>query len=209
MKLQMILVSLVFGSLFFSGCASKNMQANNSGFFKDYEKIDTQLKQKADLSKYKKIMLSKIEVKPMIQVDEQTSSQKKLYDEVRAYLSSEYKKSIQESSRFTLSDTPSEDTLILQSSVSTIEVHYDDSSWNQIAPVPMGLNVVSFNIYLDEDVRLLGESRLVDSKTDEVLLRNMNVDKDIVINISGDTLTLEDLKPALDAYVSNLFKGLN
>lgn len=209
MKFLIIFVNLILSFIVFNGCASKSMQADNSGFFKDYKSIDAQLHKKASLDKYKKVMIAYITVNPMIPEEEQTSSQKELYAEVREYLYTEYKKLIIRSSKYILSDIVAEDTLILESAVSTIEVHYDDLSWNQIAPVPMGLNVVSFSIYLDEDVRLLGESRLVNSQTSEVLLRSMNVDKNIVISISGDTLTLQDLKTALDAFVLNLFKGLN
>ena len=71
------------------------------------------------------------------------------------------------------------------------------------------MNVVSFNVYMDEDVRLLGENRLVDSVNLDVLSRSMYIIKDKKIIIDADNLEFENLKEALDIWLTQVKKDLN
>jgi len=210
MKLQTLLLWAIFSLIFLvSGCASKNMQAQNTGFFEDYEQFDKQTAVKADLSKYKKIIVVPIEVMSAIAEDKQTEKQKKLYKEISEYLLAEYKKEIKNSARFVLTETSSPNTIMLETGISTVEVHFDDASWNQITPIQMGLNVVSFNAYMDGDVRILGEKRLVDAETKEVISRSMNIQKNNEITISGETIEFKDVKPALDSWLAQVKEELS
>jgi len=206
-KLTFFIV-LTISLLLMNGCASKNMQADNSGFFKDYEQLKS-TQTMLDISKYTHIKITPLIINPMIIDSEQTKSQKELYNQIKTYLNKAYKDMITTSTKLTLVDTPSDNTLILESAVSSVEVHLDDKTWNQHAPIPMGLNVISFNAYMDEDVRLLGEMRLVDAKSGDVVSRMMYTSKDIAVTLSGDTLTLDDFKPSLNAWVKEISKGLN
>lgn len=74
------------------------------------------------------------------------------------------KKAIDEESSLTLADTTDKDTLDLELAVSAVEVHLNDPNWNQFSRTALGINVVSYRVYLDEAVRILVESRLSTEK---------------------------------------------
>ncbi|MCK9472553.1 DUF3313 family protein [Sulfurimonas sp.] len=200
MKLRAVFGVIVFGLMFLmSGCALKSVDAKNSGFFKDY----TQLKSvdKVKLSKYKTILIAPTQVISAIAPKEQTASQKRLYKEISDYLDEGYKREIKNSSVYKVVEKKGVDTLIFESAVSAVEVHFDDKKWNQFSPIAMDITVTSYNSYIDENVRMLGEKRIVDATTDEVLIESMDIIKDKKIILNGDTLDLEAMKPALDAWI--------
>lgn len=216
MKLETIFISAVLSVAFLmSGCAGKSVTAGNTGFFKDYEKFEQsndsskQFISGIDMTGYKKIIIAPVEVVSVIPEDKQTPSQKKLYKEISEYLSAGYKKEIEKSGRYTISETKGPNTLKLESAISAVEVHFDDDRWNQFSPVSIGVTVVSYNAYMDEDVRILGEKRLVDAQTGEVLVSSMNIQKDEKITLKHDNLEFEDVKPALDSWLEQLKKDLS
>jgi len=209
MKKQiMLMLTITSMLLLFSGCASKNVAVTNSGFFEDYKKFANINKTKADKSSYKNIMLSPVQVISYIPLAEQTSEQKNLYKEISQYLNAEYKLIIDENPKYSLTQAKTSNTLILESAVSTVEVHEDDEKWNPHAPVDMGLSVVSFNAYINEDVRLLGEKRLVDANSGKVVANSMDIQNTIKIMPDGDVLTFKDIKPALDSWLEQVKKDL-
>lgn len=201
MKLQAVVTGLVLGlAVLTSGCGSKQVgPAVNTGFFENYTNIETPLN--ASLKKYTKIQVAPIQVVPAIELAKQTQSQKKMYKAIVTYLNKEYRKIITASGRYTIADKKAKDTLVLQSAISTVEVHFDDKKWNQLSPIAMGLDVVSFNAYMYEFVRVLGEMRLVDSVSGEVITRNLTILKDEKVSITGDDLKFKNLKPGLDAWL--------
>lgn len=203
MKLQAVFGTVVLGLMFLmSGCAGKNVDAKNSGFFKDY----TQLKStdKVKLSKYKTILIAPTQVMSTIAPKEQTDSQKRLYKEISDYLDEGYKRELQKSSKYKVVEKEGADTLIFESAVSAVEVHFDDKKWNQFSPIAMDITVTSYNSYMDENVRILGEKRIVDSTTGEVLIESMDIIKDKKIILNGDTLEFKEIKPALDVWIEHV-----
>ncbi|MDQ7062121.1 MAG: DUF3313 family protein [Sulfurimonas sp.] len=209
MKLKIIIMSGALASLLLmSGCAGKEAGvATNTGFFEDYTKTTTQTVIKPAAVVYTKINVAPVKV--VSGILQETPSQKKMYKEIEEYLMSEYKKIVQASKRYTLSDTKSVDTLVLQSAISTVEVHYDDAQWRQHTPIAMGLDTISFNAYMYEFVRILGESKLVDSTTGKVLSRTMKIQKNDKIKITGDDLVFKDIKPALDSWLAQVKADLS
>ncbi|MDD5158362.1 DUF3313 family protein [Sulfurimonas sp.] len=213
MRLSFILTVALL-AFFMSGCMSRSPQAKNSGFFKDYKsfeklvdfnkKSDHEIVLKKSAKEYKNVIVSAVQVISTIEPEQQTALQKKLYKEIGDYLNAEYKKSIQNSGKYRLVEKSDEDTLVLESAISVVEVHPDDEKWSQFSPVSLGLSVVSANVYMDGDVRLLGEKRLVDAQTKEVISQSMSVIKDIKIIPKGDELELEDLKPALNEWIMHI-----
>ncbi|WP_455756211.1 DUF3313 family protein [Sulfurimonas sp.] len=209
MKIQIILTATISSMvLLFSGCASKSVAVTNSGFFEDYKKFAKINKATTDISSYKNIMLSPVEVISYIPLAQQTPEQKNLYKEISTYLNAEYKLIVEKNSKYSLAQAKAPNTLILESAVSTVEVHEDDENWNPHAPVDMGLSVVSFNAYINEDVRLLGEKRLVDSQSGKVVTNSMDIQNTIKIVPDGDALTFKDIKPALDSWLEKVKKDL-
>jgi ribosomal protein S17E len=203
-----------------SGCASKNLYTNssgffNSGFFKDYEQLNKQIKPKASevqskhvagLSTYKNIIIAPVKIISSIPKEQQTESQKNLYKSISGYLTSKYKVELANGLKYALVEEPSKSTLVLETAISAVEVHFDDASWYQFSSIPMGLTEVSSNIYMNKDVRILGEKRLVDSQTGAVLNRSMNIIRDATISVDSDNLEFKNIRPALDGWVEQLKK---
>ena len=206
MKLKIMATVTLFFTLFFmSGCAQKEVgPATNTGFFENYKKTTTEIKATPIVASYTKIKVSPVLVVSGILAGEESASQKKMYKEISEYLTSEYKKIVKNSGRYSLSTASAEDTLILESAISTVEIHSDDPSWNQLTPIAMGLDTISFNAYMYEFVRVLGESKLVDSMTGKVVSRSMKIQNDHKINITGDDLVFKDIKPALDSWLAQV-----
>jgi hypothetical protein len=205
MKLQTVFVGAVLGlAVFVSGCGSTKEvgPAVNTGFFKDYEAINAA--SQASLKKYTNIRVAKVQVIPAIGSEKQTASQKKMYQDIAAYLDQEYKKLISASGRYNLVEKDTKNTLVLESAISAVEVHFDDKEWNQLSPIAMGLDVVSFNAYMYEFVRLLGEMKLVDAESGKVVSSHLNILKDEKIFITGDDLELKNVKAGLDSWLAQV-----
>jgi len=214
LNINKLLISGILSVVFLmTGCTSAKSYTQNSGFFKNYDQLNKNIKQKSfattnsssvDLSSYKNIIIAPIQVISSIAKEQQSASQKKLYKDISIYLTSEYSKVL--SKNFTIVKKPSQNTLILQTAISAVEVHFDDEKWYQFSSTPLGLTVVSYNIYMDEDVRILGEKRLLDSKSGNILKRSMNILSSDIITINSASLNFNDIKPALDSWLSQIKK---
>lgn len=211
MKISTIFaIALSAFALLMSGCASKNVDAKNSGFFKEYESFESPngyTAQKAskdfDMSKYKAVFISPVLVISAVSEAELTPSQKKLYKEISEYVMDGYKREISKSG-YMLTDTKGADTLVLESAISAVEVHFEDEKWNQFSPIAMDVTVNSYNSYMDENVRILGEKRIVDAVSGESMLESMEIIKDEKIILSGESLEFENLRPALDRWIEQV-----
>jgi hypothetical protein len=216
LNINNFLITAIFGATFLiSGCASKKIYTQNSGFFKSYEELNKSIKQKSfvaksknsnNLSLYKNIIITPVQVISSIPIEQQSKSQKKLYAAISKYLTHGYKKKL--SKKFTIVEKPSQNTLTLQTAISAVEVHFDDEKWYQFSSTPLGLTAVSYNIYMDEDIRILGEKRLLDSKNGDILERSMNILSDDVVTTNGSNLEFDDIKPALDSWLEQIKIGL-
>jgi len=207
-------LSIIFGIALFafsfltSGCALKSTAAKNSGFFNDYEGFKTQdgfsaLKssKEYDASKYKRVLISPVEVIAAVPKEQQSDSQRELYGKISQYVTNGYKREIQKNTNFKLADMKDGDTLVFESAISAVEVHFDDKNWNQFTPIAMDVTVTSYNSYADGNVRMLGEARLLESATGETLFESMEILKDEKIISEGESLEFEDIKPALDKWI--------
>ncbi|MDQ1244140.1 MAG: hypothetical protein QG565_480 [Campylobacterota bacterium] len=211
MKLSIIIsIALSVFALLISGCAGKSMDAKNSGFFKEYKGFESPngyAAQKAskdfDISKYKTVFVSPVKVISSIPDAEQSPSQKRLYKEISDYVRDGYKREISKSG-YMLVDTKGADTLVLESAISAVEVHFDDEKWNQFSPIAMYVTVNSYNSYMDESVRILGEKRILDSLSGEAVFESMEIIKDEKIILSGESLEFENIKPALDRWIEQV-----
>lgn len=209
MRLKIVALGAITGIvLIMNGCSSKTMQATNSGFFDDYKQFENVEIQKPNLKKYTKIIVMPVEVISVNLEESRTPKQQELYDDISLYLYTSYKKDLQESGSYELVDKKSSNTLILQTAISTVEVHTEDKNWNQLSPISLDLNVVSYNAYMDEDVRVLGEVKLIDAQSGDVIFRGLNIQKNDKILISGEYLTIEDIKNGLDSWLEQIRNDL-
>lgn len=201
-------VALIAFAFLINGCAGKSVAAKNSGFFNDY----TQLKssdglsamksfEEYEISKYKTVLISPIQVIAAIPEAQQSDSQRILYKKISDYVTEGYKSEIQKNSNFKVVDTKEQDTIVLESAISAVEVHFDDKKWNQFSPIAMDVTVTSYNSYADGNVRILGEKRIVDATTGESMFESMGIIKDEKIILDDETLKFENIKPALDKWI--------
>jgi len=189
----------------FSGCVSKMQAPQNSGFFQSYDNLNTNsfvFKNQQDLGLNKKVYVEDVVVIPSIAREEQTKEQKDLYIDISKYATA----SIKEALKSKISDSKTENTMILQAAVSASEVHFDDTNWNQLSPLALGINVVSLNAYLEESARVVGEYRLLSGE--KTVVKSINLIKNIPISLEGENLTLEDIKAPIDAWVKSIASEL-
>ena len=198
MKRQIILTALIVSLTIFISACSKEAPAINTGFFKDYSTTKQNIK--PNLATYKKVKIVPVAVIPAITLEKQTVSQKKMYKDIENYLTKEYT-NIVTASGYTVTNKADKDTFILESAISMVEVHPHDKEWNQLTPIAIGLDVVSFNAYMYQNVRLLGEMRLVDAISGHVIGRNLSILKDNKILLDGDNLEFKNLKLSLDNWL--------
>lgn len=217
MKIKTVLKGALLSVLvLMSGCASKTVYQEQTGFLDDYKMLisnnssqDKMVRRYSneDLSVLNKVNVKAVNVISGIPEAEQTKEQKKLYAEVSAYVTEGLKKAIREEKGLTLTDRSEKDTLDLELAVSAVEVHLNDPTWNQFSRTALGINVVSYGVYLDEAVRILVESRI---STDDILhAQSMRTLKDHSIQIEGNILGFEDVKPALDMWLTEAIEDLN
>lgn len=214
MKLSTIFaLALSVFALLTSGCASKNVAAKNSGFFNDYSQLKSgdgfsaaKSFKEYDISKYKTVLISPVQVIAALPQTEQSDSQKSLYKKISEYVTEGYKKEIQKNTGFKLVEIKESDSIILESAISTVEVHYDDKSWNQFSPIAMDITVTSYSSYADGNVRVLGEKRIIDAATGETMFESMEIIQDEKIILDGDTLEFENIRPALDKWIELIVK---
>lgn len=197
-------------ALVMSGCAGKSVEAKNSGFFEEYESFTApngytaqRVPKDFDMSKYKTVFISPVLVISAVPEAQQTASQKRLYKEIAEYVAEGYKREISKSG-YMLVDTKGADTLVLESAISAVEVHFEDEKWNQFSPIAIDLTVNSYNSYMDENVRILGEKRIVDATSGETLFESMEIIKDEKIVINGESLEFENIKSALDRWIEQV-----
>ncbi len=212
MKIQSVLGSVALGTLLlFNGCASKPVYQEQTGFLNDYEtllfasSLDSKIVRsysQQDLKKFEKIAVASVRVIPAIPPEEQTDAQKELYRRMTDYLTEGLKKELSEAEGLELVQNPSSQTLDIEVAVSAVEVHLNDAKWNQFSKTALGLNVVSYGVYMDEAVRILIEMRL--SKEKKLQAQSMQIMKDNVIRIEENVLEFNAVKPALDAWLKEV-----
>ena len=218
MKIQAIFNAAVLGSLLMmSGCASKAVYQEQTGFLDDYETLisgsscskdqTVYMYSAQDLHAFNKVTLKTVKVISAIPEIEQTDEQKKLYQLISSYVTLGLKKAINEDDGLSLVDKPGKDTLDLDLAVSVVEVHLNDENWNQCSKTALGVNVVTYGVYLDDAVRILIESRI--STEDTLQAQSMQIIKDHVVRAENNTLSFENVKPALDAWLKDAIKSIN
>lgn len=198
-----------------SGCAPKAAEQKNTGFLSDYETLISQspsqdlllhLYTDEDLSGYNRLLIKNVSVIPSIPLSEQTQEQKELYIRMSDYVKDGLNRAIMEDPMFILANEESSSTLELEVAISAVEVHFSDLKWNQFSPTALGLNVVSYGVYLDDAVRILVESRI--SKGKILMAQSMQIIQDTPIRIESDKLSFNDLKPALDLWLKESTKNI-
>lgn len=221
MKLTSLLrITLIGAILLTTACSNRDMQANNSGFLKDYDKLEendklegtkVQIMPGADFSKYKNIYIAPVQIITQIPKKDWTPAQTKLFDEMSKYLTKGYQAAIVNAKvSYTLvEDKNTPDTLIFETAISAVEVHFDDMEWYQFTPITLGVTAIARATYVDAAVRILGESKLTDASTGKILARFIRLQKAKEVGTESDQLIFDDVKPALDAWIEKASQNVS
>ncbi len=219
MKLSLLLSSSLMGAmLFISGCSSKNMTVNDSQFldtkedFKETAKLEgtkTYFAPKADFTHYKNIYIAPVKVLAVIDEKDQTPEQKLLISQISEYLTMAYKQMIQRESIYTLVDSPEHaNTLVYEGSISSVSVEFDDLNGMSYMPMMFVGTMIARATFKDGSIRILGEGRIKDAQTGEVLIQMMRLEKGKEIDIDEDKLVFKDVKPVLDNWLNSSTQNL-
>ena len=214
MTIQTMITSTVLAAaILMSGCANKEMEEQQSGFLKSYEGLEedkkyegtlTRVMPGADFNKYQNIMVSPIQVLSGISEDAKTPHQKKLIQDMSNYLTEGYKEAFRTETAFNVVETAGPGTLKFEGAISAVEVHHDDLQWYQFIPISLAVTGVARATFVDGKARILGEGRLSDSQTGDVLMRVVSLQKGQPVTTDKDHLEFKDVQPGLDAWLGRL-----
>lgn len=199
--------------LVISGCANKDMQTRESGFLKNYDKLEKQenmskvkayISPTTDFSKYKNIYIKPVKIITGIPKDEQTYKQKLMFMKMQNYLTKNYKKIIKDGTNFNIVDiknTP--DTVVFEAAISAVEVHADDLSGMDFMPMMLIVKMIG-RPASDENIRILSESKLSDASNNDTLVQMLALHKGKKVKVDADELEFKDVQPTLyDLMINN------
>ena len=196
-------------ALLIGGCGAKMTYQAQTGFLSDYAQLEqtspsTRAFKSDAMKQYTKVRLAGVSV--VQGTTTPTPEQEALYVKIKTYLEAGLKKALGENGTYTLVEASGDDVLELSYALSAVEVHFDDAQWNQFTAAPLGVDALSYSLYLSESIRIMLERRA--SHGDEVLGEYMEIVKDSPIVPVDDQLSFEGMKPALDAWLESALKGM-
>lgn len=214
LKISQIVLALGLGSLLLlSGCADRAMKrkVEKSNFLGSYDDLKEDKKYKgtmiwiapdADFKKFDSVLIVPIEINHGLTNEQKTPARMKLLEEVSTYLTEGYKREISEKTNLKIVDVAGPTTMKLASSISAVAVSHDDLKFYQFIPIALVATEIARATTSHPAVRIMGESKILDSQSNKVLLRGMSMQKGKEIKSDGKQLTFEDLKPGLDLWLS-------
>ena len=219
MKISSLIPVVLLGTtLLISGCSSKDVQVDNSNFlnskkgFVESGKLEgtkTYISQEADFSAYDNIYVAPIKVLSAIPEDELTPNQKQLKQQMSEYLTQHYKDLLAQDTSYTLvADKNTPKTLVYEGSVSSVEVEFDDLSGMNFMPMMFVGTMVARATFKDGNIRILGEGRIKDAQTNEVLIQMMRLHKGKEVDANAEDLKFTDVKPTLDDWLKDSKRNL-
>ena len=209
-----IALALGLGSLLlFSGCADRSMKSKveESNFLGSYDDLKEDKKYEGamswfapnvDFKKYDSVIVVPVYINHGLSNEQKTSARMKLLEEVSAYLTEGYKRKITKGGALKVVDVAGPTTLKFESSISAVAISHDDLKFYQFIPVALVATEVVRATVSYPAVRIMGESKLLDSQSNKTLFRAMGLQKGKKIKSDGQQLTFEDLKPGLDLWLS-------
>jgi len=213
-----LLASVVFlSTMLFVGCSNKQMMNQESGFLLKYDDLQDSkemegakfyVAQGVDFSSYKNVYIAPVQILHNIAEDDLTSEQKTLFTQMQEYITNRYKSIIMGSNNYQLVDNKNlENTLVFEGAISAVELHEDDMGGMDFMPMMLVAKTVS-SPFRDSNVRILGESRISDAKTNKVLVKTMRLNKGKKVSVSSNKLKFADVKPAIDKWLMGTQENL-
>jgi len=210
-KRGLTLIALMGILLSIMGCSATAAHQNRTGFLHSYENLENEQIQSffffeimpdANLSVYTKILIPDIKV--IAGTQSSTAKENELYIQTSAYATAAYRKNIiKNSANYTVVDVAQKDTIIMQIALSMVEVHPDDSSWDNLTSLPFSLTSNSYTSYAEGNVRLLVEAKISDAMDNRLLAHSMRIIMDEEISLhDGNKLQFIDFQKALDTWLN-------
>jgi len=206
-------ISALLVSLFISGCSSKTVQVQDSAFLKPNESFvetgslegtKTYIEPSVNFKAYENIYVAPIKVISAVDENELTDKQKLLKKQMSEYLTEHYKDLLRENASYTLVEDKNLDkTLVYEGSVSSVKVEFDELNGMSYMPMMFVGTMVARATFKDGNLRILGEGRLKDAKTNAVLIQMIRLEKGKEIDVDEEDLEFSDVKPTLDAWLKN------
>lgn len=204
------LISAVISLVVLSACSAGVSYQYRTGFLKNYESLEKASKGEShffekigdvDLADYDKILVPDIKI--IANTNASTPQENELYAQISAYTSAAYRKNISKnSSNYTLVDVSQEGTMIMQIAISLVESHPEDKNWDNLIAFPFNLNANTYTNFVDGNVRVLIEARIMDAMSSKVLAHSMRVIMQDEVRLSGDQLEFKDLQSSLDRWLN-------
>lgn len=205
MKTYIKLASISLAGLLFTGCAVGNQPSSNN-LIEDTSVLKpsttkegaySYLKEGVDFKKYKEVNVSDIAIVKSDKKDETIN------DTTLINISNYFQSSLQYELNSVLETNMGNETLLVDVSVTSLGKEYKDLKIYQYIPVGLAITALKRGV-IGEDKNLVIQIaiKVSDARTKEVIA--MVVDSDVQKGFPADKrITLADIKPSLDAWVSH------
>lgn len=209
MSAHRIVSSTLLATLLLAGCASQTTQPTQySGFLGDYSQLKPATSASGapvlrwvasdfDASRYRSVMVEKPQFypkpKPSDQVSEATLVQ------IADYLQQAMQRELQ--GRFVVVNQPDQDTLVLRSAISAVDVSPEGLKAYEVIPIALlAAAATTASGTRDMDSEIYVELEAIDARTSKPVARVVRKGHGLTLENSSTQLTLKDLKPALDTW---------
>jgi len=211
MKNTVMYPAILILSLLLAGCGHTPVQVDDSEFLEpiqgfvesgDLEGTKTYVSPTADFSEYSTIYIEPVKIFPALNNEDLSEGQRQLKKQISDYLTSRYREVFANTTSYTVVDSKDmPNTLILESSISAVTVEFDELGGMSYMPMMFVGTMVARATFQDGNIRLLGESRLRDSQSGDVLIQMMRLQKGKASNSNAEELVFADIKPTLDEWL--------
>ncbi len=189
-----------------------------SGFLKDYSKlkktVDSQGNAllrwvdpvfKAQHLQQHKFLVRDVEFFPEAKPTKQVSSL--VLEEIRHYIESNLRERL--GVHDLLADAPGEGVFELRLAITAVNVKAQGlRPWELIPVALIRAGIQSVSGRRNQHVRLLIESELVNSQTNQVVLQSVREGKGLSLDNENDPLTLDKLKPKMDQWIEAVMDSI-
>ena len=195
--------------LLLSGCASQTTQpAQFSGYLADYSQLQPAtsatgapvlrwISPQFNSARYRTVYVEKPSFYPQPAPSDQVSTQ--TLENVRDYLHQALTRELQ--GRMQVVSEPTMDSLVLRSAITPVTVSTEGLKAYEVIPVALVLAAATTAAGTrDRNSTIFIELEALDGRTSAPMLRVVRKGHGLTLENSGTQLTLDDLKPVLDAW---------
>lgn len=209
MSAPRIVFSTLLAGLLLAGCASQTTKPEQySGFLGDYSQLKPATSASGapvmrwvasdfDLSRYRSVMVEKPQFYPKPQPSAQVSEATLL--QIADYLQQAMQRELQ--GRLVVVDQPDQDTLVLRSAISAVDVSPEGLKAYEVIPIALlAAAATTASGTRDMDSEIYVELEALDARTSKPVARVVRKGHGLALENTSTQLSLADVKPALDTW---------